>query len=117
MVERGGRAASHHVADVTAATLRPIIVHAVARQTRLHTDESVHRTKILAHLQERGIMGGEVNPMRQLAAFLSVHRDRFEPDGKGNFRLRGTTAARPNEQSEKDTGWSLLEPAGHEIGA
>jgi hypothetical protein len=40
LVERGGRAASHHVADVTAATLRPIIVHAVARQTRLHTDES-----------------------------------------------------------------------------
>lgn len=40
LVERGGRAASHHVADVTVATLRPIIVHAVARQTRLHTDES-----------------------------------------------------------------------------
>jgi transposase-like protein len=40
LVERGGRAASHHVADVTAATIRPIIVHAVARQTRLHTDES-----------------------------------------------------------------------------
>src|SRR5204862_2137203 len=40
LVERGGRAASHHVADVTAATLRPISVHAVARQTRLHTDQS-----------------------------------------------------------------------------
>jgi hypothetical protein len=40
-VRRGSSAASvATVADVTAATLRPIIVHAVARQTRLHTDES-----------------------------------------------------------------------------
>ena len=40
LVERGGRAASHHVPDVTAATVRPIVLNAVARASRLHTDES-----------------------------------------------------------------------------
>lgn len=39
LVERGGGVASYHVANVTAATLRPIIVNAVSRQSRLHTDE------------------------------------------------------------------------------
>jgi len=40
LVERGGKASSHHVANVTAATIRPIIISAVSRQSRLHTDES-----------------------------------------------------------------------------
>ncbi len=40
LVERGGKAASHHVANVTAATLRPIVLSAVSRQSRLHTDEA-----------------------------------------------------------------------------
>jgi transposase-like protein len=39
LVERGGRASSHHVANVTAATMRPIVMDAVSRQSRLHTDE------------------------------------------------------------------------------
>jgi transposase-like protein len=39
LVERGGLAASYHVANVTAQTLRPIIVSAVSRKSRLHTDE------------------------------------------------------------------------------
>lgn len=39
LVERGGSAASYHVANVTAATLRPIMLSAVSRQSRLHTDE------------------------------------------------------------------------------
>jgi transposase-like protein len=39
LVERGGRAASHHIANVTAATIRPIILSAVSQQSRLHTDE------------------------------------------------------------------------------
>src|SRR4051812_3748517 len=39
LVERGGRAASYHVANVTASTLRPIMVSAISRETELHTDE------------------------------------------------------------------------------
>ena len=40
LVERGGRAASHHVPDVTAATVRQIVLKNVTRASRLHTDES-----------------------------------------------------------------------------
>jgi transposase-like protein len=39
LVEGGGRVASHHIANVTAATIRPIILSAVSQQSRLHTDE------------------------------------------------------------------------------
>jgi transposase-like protein len=39
LVERGGKVASYHVANVSAATLRPIVVNAVSRKSRLHTDD------------------------------------------------------------------------------
>jgi transposase-like protein len=39
LVERGGGARSHHVADVTGATLRPIIVKNASRKSALMTDE------------------------------------------------------------------------------
>jgi transposase-like protein len=38
LVERGGRARSHHVANVTGKTLRPIIVKHVSRKSALMTD-------------------------------------------------------------------------------
>jgi transposase-like protein len=38
LVERDGRARSHHVADVTGATLRPIIVRHASRKSALMTD-------------------------------------------------------------------------------
>lgn len=40
LVERGGRARSHHVADVTAATLQPILADAIAKDTHFRTDSS-----------------------------------------------------------------------------
>jgi hypothetical protein len=40
LVERGGKVDSFHVPDVTAATLRPIIVDAIAKDTHFRTDES-----------------------------------------------------------------------------
>jgi hypothetical protein len=49
---------------------------------------SVHRSNILNHLVAKGIMGGEKNPLAQLAAFLSNRREVFVPDGRGNFCLR-----------------------------
>jgi transposase-like protein len=39
LVERGGEARSFHVANVTAATLRPVIVKAASRKSTLMTDE------------------------------------------------------------------------------
>ena len=40
LVERRGRVRSHHVADVTATTLKPILVDAIAKDTHFRTDQS-----------------------------------------------------------------------------
>ena len=40
LVERGGEVRSYHVANVTAKTLRPIIVKVTSRQSHLMTDEA-----------------------------------------------------------------------------
>jgi transposase-like protein len=40
LVERGGKVHSFHVPDVTAATLKPIIVDAIAEDSHFRTDES-----------------------------------------------------------------------------
>jgi hypothetical protein len=40
LVERGGKARSFHVANVTAQTLRPIIVSAASADSHFRTDES-----------------------------------------------------------------------------
>jgi ISXO2-like transposase domain len=40
LVERGGKVRSRHVPEVTAKTLRPIIVDAIAKDTHFRTDES-----------------------------------------------------------------------------
>ena len=40
LVERGGKVRSRHVADVTAKTLKPILVDAIAKETNLRTDQS-----------------------------------------------------------------------------
>jgi transposase-like protein len=40
LVERGGKVRSHHIADVTAATLKPILVDAIAKDTHFRTDSS-----------------------------------------------------------------------------
>ena len=38
LVERGGRVASYHVSNVTAATLKPMIVDAIAKDSHFRTD-------------------------------------------------------------------------------
>jgi len=40
LVERGGKVRSYHVPEVTAATLMPIIVDTIAKDTHFRTDES-----------------------------------------------------------------------------
>jgi transposase-like protein len=40
LVERGGKVRSHHVKEVTAATLKPILADAIAKDTHFRTDES-----------------------------------------------------------------------------
>jgi transposase-like protein len=40
LVERGGKVRSHHISEVTAKTLRPILVDTIAKDTHFRTDES-----------------------------------------------------------------------------
>lgn len=40
LVERGGKVRSRHVPDVTAKTLKPIVVEAIAKETNLRTDQA-----------------------------------------------------------------------------
>jgi transposase-like protein len=46
LVERGGKVRSRHVAEVTAKTLKPILVDAIAKETDLRTDQSPVYTEI-----------------------------------------------------------------------
>ncbi len=46
LIERGGEARSFHVANVTAATLRPIIVKTVSRKSHLMTDGAILYTRL-----------------------------------------------------------------------
>jgi len=46
LVERGGKVRSRHVAEVTAKTLNPILVDAIAKETNLRTDQSPVYTEI-----------------------------------------------------------------------
>ena len=47
----------------------------------------MHRKVLLEHLVNKGIMGTERNSLPYLAAFLSEHRTKYAPDGRGNFSL------------------------------
>jgi transposase-like protein len=40
LVERGGKVRSYHVPEVTATTLKPIIVDAISKDSHFRTDES-----------------------------------------------------------------------------
>jgi transposase-like protein len=46
LVERGGKVHSRHVADVSAKTLKPILVEAIAKDTHFRTDQSPVYTEI-----------------------------------------------------------------------
>src|SRR3954453_10330258 len=46
LVERGGKVQSRHVANVTAKSLKPVLVDAIAKDTNLRTDQSPVYTEI-----------------------------------------------------------------------
>ena len=52
-----------------------------------------HRKEILGHLKDIGLMGKEKDPMGSLAAYLSGWNDIFDPDGGGNWSLKGVAKA------------------------
>jgi len=53
----------------------------------LSRNHSMHRTEILKHMIERGIMGDEKEPISRLAIYLSGSKDQFVSDGSGNYSL------------------------------
>jgi hypothetical protein len=46
-----------------------------------------HRTLLLEHLKQKGLMGHEKDPLASLAAYLSGWKDSFAFDGKGIWGL------------------------------
>ena len=46
LVERGGKVRSRHVADVSAKTLKPLLVEAIVKDTHFRTDQSPVYTEI-----------------------------------------------------------------------
>lgn len=56
LVERNGEKRSFHVADVTAATVAPILREQIAKKTRLMTDEARIYTKVGREFAEHGVV-------------------------------------------------------------
>jgi hypothetical protein len=68
----------------------------------------LHRSVILAHLNAKGIMGGEKDQIAHLASFLSDRRHLYVSDGRGNFRLAEQDGGR---EGEHESGQPLSGPA------
>lgn len=55
-VERGGKVRSFHVASVNAATLTPIMVNQIAKDTDVMTDEAAQYLRVGKHFQSHGVV-------------------------------------------------------------
>ncbi len=69
LVERGGEARSFHVASVTAATLRPVLVKNASRKSYLMTDESRVYTKTGAEFSGHGTVNHSEEEYVSLGGF------------------------------------------------
>mgnify|MGYP003393944175 CR=1 FL=1 len=70
LVEREGEARSFHVANVTAKTLRPIIVKHASRKSALMTDESVVYTKIGGEFASHGTVNHSADEYVRSGGFI-----------------------------------------------
>lgn len=73
LVERDGMARSFHVANVTAKTLRPLIVKVASRKSHLMTDESVVYPSIGAEFAGHGTVNHSANEYARLGGFYHVN--------------------------------------------
>ncbi|MGE0500268.1 MAG: IS1595 family transposase [Rhizobiaceae bacterium] len=73
LVEREGRVASFHVANVTADTVRPIIVTTASRASALMTDESVIYPKLGREFASHGTVNHSANEYARLGGFMHVN--------------------------------------------
>ena len=70
LVERDGESRSFHVANVTAKTLRPIIVKHASRKSALMTDESVVYTKIGGEFASHGTVNHSADEYVRSGGFI-----------------------------------------------
>ena len=73
LVERGGRVHSRHVANVTAKTVREIIVTNVNRASALMSDESPVYTKTGEEFASRGTVNHSANEYARMAGFIHIN--------------------------------------------
>jgi len=73
LVERDGRVASFHVANITAETVRPIIVTTADRASALMTDEAVVYPKIGKEYASHGTVNHSANEYVRLGSFMHIN--------------------------------------------
>jgi transposase-like protein len=73
LVERDGRVASFHVANVTAETVRPIIVTTADRASALMTDEAVIYPRIGREYASHGTVNHSANEYARLGGFMHIN--------------------------------------------
>ncbi|UDL88331.1 IS1595 family transposase [Mesorhizobium sp. PAMC28654] len=73
LVERDGRVASFHVANVTADTVRPIIVTTADRASALMTDESAVYPRLGKEYASHGTVNHSANEYARLGGFMHIN--------------------------------------------
>ncbi len=73
LVERDGRVHSRHVPNVTAKTVREVIVTNVNRASALHTDESVVYPKTGAEFASHSTVNHSANEYARLGGFVHIN--------------------------------------------
>ncbi|UVK53336.1 IS1595 family transposase [Mesorhizobium sp. AR02] len=73
LVERDGRVASFHIANVTAETVRPIIVTTADRASAFMTDESTVYPKIGKEYASHGTVNHSANEYVRLGSFMHIN--------------------------------------------
>jgi len=73
LIERDGRVASFHVANVTAETVRPIIVTNASRASMLMTDESRVYPSIGKEYSTHGTVNHSANEYARLGGFVHIN--------------------------------------------
>jgi transposase-like protein len=73
LIERDGRAASFHVANVTAKTVRPIIVTNASRASAIMTDESLIYPKVGEEFANHHTVNHSANEYARLGGYVHVN--------------------------------------------
>ncbi len=73
LVERNGRVTSFHIANVTAETVRPLIVSNANRASALMSDESVIYPKLGKEFADHGTVNHSANEYARIGGFVHIN--------------------------------------------